>query len=82
MIGVVQEHRRLYHATALKSLALTSEGFEINAEIAARFLRARYRVAEAPVHLSVRTTGVSKLRRGRELAKHLRLVMGFLSRDV
>jgi hypothetical protein len=55
-------------------LDLTAEGFEINAEIAARALLARWKVAEVPVALETRSAGVSKLRRGRELARHARLI--------
>jgi len=71
---------RLYRASVLKSLTLKSSGFEINAEIAARLLRARKKVAEVPVRLSVRREGTSKLNRGRELAHHLRLALELLAR--
>lgn len=70
---------RLYRAQALKSLTLTSEGFEINAEIAARFLMAKKKVAEVPATLSTRKEGVSKLNRRRELKRHALLVLRLLS---
>ncbi len=69
---------RLYRASRLRELALTAEGFEINAEIAARGLLAGWRVAEVPAALETRISGVSKLRRGRELARHLSLVWRLL----
>jgi glycosyltransferase involved in cell wall biosynthesis len=65
---------RLYRASRLRALALTAEGFQINAEIAARGLLAGWRVAEVPAALEARAAGVSKLRRGRELARHLSLI--------
>jgi glycosyltransferase involved in cell wall biosynthesis len=70
---------RLYRAARLRQLALTAEGFEINAEIAARGLQAGWRVAEVPAALETRTAGVSKLRRGRELARHLSLIARLLA---
>jgi dolichol-phosphate mannosyltransferase len=69
---------RLYRASRLSKLALTAEGFEINAEIAARGLQAGWRVAEVPAALETRVSGVSKLRRGRELARHLSLISRLL----
>ncbi|MFI5362065.1 MAG: glycosyltransferase family 2 protein [Elusimicrobiota bacterium] len=70
---------RLYRASRLRELALTAEGFEINAEIAARGLQAGWRVAEIPAALETRMSGVSKLRRGRELARHLSLISRLLA---
>ena len=70
---------RLYRASRLRELALTAEGFEINAEIAARGLLAGWRVAEVPAALEARTAGVSKLRRGRELSRHLNLIFRLLA---
>ncbi|MBI5240674.1 MAG: glycosyltransferase family 2 protein [Elusimicrobia bacterium] len=64
---------RLYRAEALRSLRLESTGFEINAEIAARFLAAGLRVAEVPAVLTVRREGSSKLSPLRELWRHFRL---------
>ncbi len=70
---------RLYRAAALRRLALQSEGFEINAEIAACALAAGWKIAEVPVPLETRSSGISKLRRGRELNRHLRLIARLLS---
>ncbi|MFI5346834.1 MAG: glycosyltransferase family 2 protein [Elusimicrobiota bacterium] len=71
---------RLYRAARLRELELTGEGFEINAEIAARALLADWRVAEIPAALETRVAGVSKLRRWRELSRHLKLILRLLSR--
>jgi len=70
---------RLYRAAKLKDLALTSDGFEINAEIAARALRDGWRAAEVPAALETRVSGVSKLRRWRELSRHLKLIARLLA---
>ena len=70
---------RLYRAARLRELELGAEGFEINAEIAARAVLAGWKVAEVPAALEARSAGVSKLRRGRELAKHARLIARLLS---
>ena len=70
---------RLYRAARLRELPLTAAGFEINAEIAARALLGGWRVAEVPAALETRTSGVSKLRRGRELAAHLSLIFRLLA---
>lgn len=69
---------RLYRASFLKDLTITSDGFEINAEIAARALLARRAIVEVPVPLLARTAGVSKLSRGRELRRHASLILRLL----
>lgn len=71
---------RLYRAAVLKNLPLLSEGFEINAEIAARFLKAGKALAEVPAALTTRREGLSKLRRLRELRRHARLIASLLLR--
>lgn len=70
---------RLYRAARLRELALAAEGFEINAEIAARAQLARWRVAEAPARLETRVCGESKLRRWRELSRHASLIARLLA---
>lgn len=70
---------RLYRASKLRELELASQGFEINAEIAARALLDGWRVAEVPASLETRTAGVSKLDRRRELARHLALIRRLLA---
>ena len=70
---------RLYRSSFIKSLALVSNGFEINAEIAARALLDRRPVVEVAAPLHVRIAGVSKLQRGRELRRHLALIWLLLS---
>jgi len=66
---------RLYRAETLRSLRLESTGFEINAEIAARFLAAGKTVAEVPAVLTVRRQGASKLSPFRELWRYGRLAL-------
>ncbi len=70
---------RLYRAVRLRELPLVADGFEINAEIAARGLRDRWTVAEVPAALETRVAGVSKLRRWRELSRHLALIARLLA---
>ena len=70
---------RLYRSSFLKSLPLVSNGFEINAEIAARALLLKRPVVEVPAPLLARTAGVSKLQRGRELKRHTALIALLLS---
>lgn len=69
---------RLYRAEVLRSLRLESTGFDINAEIAARFLAAGRPVAEIPAVLTVRRQGASKLSAFRELWRHARLACRLL----
>lgn len=64
---------RLYRTEVLRSLRLESTGFEINAEIAARFLAAGKAVAEVPAVLTARREGASKLSPLRELWRHFLL---------
>jgi len=70
---------RLYRSSFIKSLDLMANGFEINAEIAARAMIDRRVVIELPVPLHARTAGASKLQRGRELKRHLSLILRLLS---
>jgi dolichol-phosphate mannosyltransferase len=70
---------RLYRTSFIKDLEIASNGFEINAEIAARAMIDRRVVAEVPAPLRVRVAGVSKLQRGRELKRHLSLILRLLS---
>lgn len=70
---------RLYRASFLRSIDIASNGFEINAEIAARAMTGKRKVAEVPAPLTVRTAGVSKLDRSRELRRHAALVASLLS---
>jgi glycosyltransferase involved in cell wall biosynthesis len=70
---------RLYRAPRLHGLDLTAEGFEINAEIAARAVLADWKTAEVPAALETRTAGVSKLRRWRELSRHASLIARLLA---
>lgn len=64
---------RLYRASKLKTLELRSTGFEINAELAALFMRAGWKTAETPAVLTVREAGTSKMSGLKELSRHARL---------
>ncbi len=66
---------RLYRTEVLRSLRLESAGFEINAEIAARFLAADRPVTEVPAVLTARRQGASKLSPFRELWRYGRLAL-------
>lgn len=70
---------RLYRASFVKNMTIVSNGFEINAEIAARALIEKRPVVEVPAPLHARTAGASKLRRGRELKRHLALIFRLLA---
>lgn len=70
---------RLYRASFIKKLEVAADGFEINAEIAARALLDKRVVIEVPAPLLARVAGVSKLQRGRELKRHLSLIVRLLS---
>lgn len=70
---------RLYRASFIKKLDITANGFEINAEVAARAMLDKRVVAEVPAPLHARTAGVSKLQRGRDLKRHLSLILRLLS---
>lgn len=77
-IGAYTPIFRLYRACALKAIPITSAGFEINAEIAARLALAGRTVAEAPAVLTERLAGVSKLSRFRELRRHAALILSLI----
>ncbi|MDD5305395.1 MAG: glycosyltransferase, partial [Elusimicrobia bacterium] len=70
---------RLYRSSFIRDLDITANGFEINAEIAARAMIDRRVVVEVPAPLHTRTAGVSKLQRGRELKRHLALISRLLA---
>lgn len=70
---------RLYRRSVLSQLKLESDGFQINAEIAALFIRRRLKVAEIAVPLTTRSEGASKLRRWRELRRHGRLILRLMA---
>jgi glycosyltransferase involved in cell wall biosynthesis len=65
---------RVYRASFLKKMVLTSTSFDINIEILFRALREHARVKEVPVTLSSRTRGESKIRIGREIKNHLKMM--------
>ena len=65
---------RLYKTDQLKKLHLSSNRFEINAEILFKLLQDRRRVVEIPALLTTRKQGVSKLNNAREIKNHLLLL--------
>ena len=65
---------RLYRTSALKTLDLKSDGFQINAEIAAFFWIKKFKIVETPTPLSLRRLGKSKLNPLRELIRHAYLI--------
>lgn len=70
---------RLYRTTDLREIRITSDGFQVSVEVLARLLKKGIKIAEVPVPLTVRKTGASKLRRGRELYAHAALAWRLLT---
>ena len=66
---------KIYDAEKLKALRFETEGFTLDAELLAKFLKKGWKVSEIPVTMSARRAGKSKLARGRETAACLRLLM-------
>ncbi len=64
---------RLYRTDKLKQLKLSSNSFDINAEIIIKLLLAGANVVEVPVTLGRRLYGESKINAGREIANHLKM---------
>jgi dolichol-phosphate mannosyltransferase len=77
-ITAVSPILRLYRRQDLLSLGLRAVGFDINAEILFCLVRSGKRVAEIPAPLTQRIHGTSNLNYGREMRRHLRLVMRML----
>jgi len=73
---------RLYHRNTLKSFALKSEGYDINAEIITEFLLRRESFIEIPSVLYVRTVGQSKMRVGIEIFREMKLISKTLKRII
>ncbi len=71
---------RVYRASALKRVLgeTRAEGFELNAELAALFVRRKLKVVEVPAVLTTRRAGVSKLSARRELGRYVRLAIRLL----
>jgi glycosyltransferase involved in cell wall biosynthesis len=69
---------RLYRASALRAVDFQSEGFQVSAEIAVRMLKAGFKVVDAPVQLTARRSGESKLQGARELKSHIKLIFQLL----
>jgi dolichol-phosphate mannosyltransferase len=73
---------RAYRGDAVRGLAVENDGFVAAVEILLRVDRLGYRIAEAPMTLSRRSTGQSKMRIGKTIGAHLGLMKQCLfSRD-
>ncbi len=66
---------KIYDAEKLKKLRLETEGFALDAELVAKFLKQGWKVSEIPVAMRVRDKGKSKINVSREIAACLRLLM-------
>ncbi|MEK7657224.1 MAG: glycosyltransferase family 2 protein [Elusimicrobiota bacterium] len=66
---------RLYRVSALKSIPIRSDGFEVSAEILVLLRKAGFKAVDVPVPLTSRQAGESKLNRWREFQAHVRLVL-------
>lgn len=65
---------RLYKSDSIKNLSITSNNFEINAEILAKLLINGKKVQEIPVPLYQRRYGVSKIQIKKEIINNIRLI--------
>jgi len=65
---------RLYKREQLLTLPLTTNRFEINAEILFWLIRQKRKIAEVPAPLTQRIYGESKLNYKKEMIRHLRLL--------
>lgn len=65
---------RLYTKSAIESISISSNNFEINAEILAKLLMSGKRVHEVPVPLYQRRFGVSKINIKKEILNNIRLI--------
>jgi len=62
---------RLYRSDDLKRLNLTSQSFQINAEILLKLLKIKTKIKEVPVTLTQRKFGYSKINVAREIKNHI-----------
>jgi hypothetical protein len=65
---------RLYKTETLKNMHITSNNFEINAEIISKLLISKKQVVEVPVPLLKRRYGSSKINMGKEIKNYLLLL--------
>lgn len=65
---------RLYKTDQLREMHLSSEGFDINAEILFNLINSNRKVVEVPVTLATRAYGKSKLNVLKEIKNHLILL--------
>lgn len=69
---------RLYRTSSLKSIGITSNSFDINAEILFKMIQKKMNVVEVPVSLERRRFGVSKINIAREIKNHLAMFLRIL----
>lgn len=69
---------RLYKTKDVQGLSLTAVGYDINAEILFKLVYRGKTFREVPAELTQRQFGVSKLRYGREIRRHLALIAKIL----
>lgn len=69
---------RLYRSNSLKHLQLKSKSFDINAEILFKLILNGYSVCEAPVTLTSRVWGRSKIKILREVMNHMKWFLKIL----
>jgi glycosyltransferase involved in cell wall biosynthesis len=65
---------RLYRSSTLRTLDLTLNSFDINAEILFKLIKKDSRIKEVPANLGIRMHGESKLSTSREIFNHLILL--------
>ena len=69
---------RLYRTEIVRTLPVTTSGYETPAETFFRLVKSGYRFAEVPTPLGSRRFGTSKLNYKKEIPRHLRLVLDIL----
>ena len=78
-ISCVSPIFRLYKKEIFSTITVTSENFEINAEIVSKLLIKNMNVVEVPVPLLKRRHGSSKIRVTKEIRNYLRLLYRIFS---
>lgn len=64
---------RIYRSSSIKMLNLTSDSFQINAEILFKLIKSQKKVIEVPAKLTRRIYGKSKINFYREIKNHLKM---------
>jgi len=69
---------RLYRTDCLKKMPIVSTGFDINAEILFKLIKAKRKIIEVPATLTTRIHGESKINTAREIKNHIKLILKIL----